>query len=47
MPTSEDLSELPSVADTIDVARENAEANVLTAVTTPKKLEPLSGQGMN
>ena len=45
--TSKDLSELPSVEDTIDVAREDAEANVPTAVTTQKKLEPLSDQGMN
>ena len=37
VPTSKDLSELPSVEDTIDVAREDAEANVLTAVTTPKE----------
>ena len=35
--TSEDLSELPSVEETIDVAREDAEANVPTAVTTPKE----------
>ena len=34
---SKDLSELPSVEDTIDVAREDAEANVPTAVTTPKE----------
>ena len=31
VPTSKDLSELPSVEDTIDVAREDAEANVPTA----------------
>ena len=37
VPTSKDLSVLPSVEDTIDVAREDAEANVLTAVTTPKE----------
>ena len=37
VPTSKDLSELPSVEDTIDVAREDAEANVPTAVTTPKE----------
>ena len=35
--TSKDLSELPSVEDTVDVAREDAEANVPTAVTTPKE----------
>ena len=35
--TSKDLSELPSVEDAIDVAREDAEANVPTAVTTPKE----------
>ena len=38
MPTSKDPSELPSVEDTIDVAREDAEPNVSTAVTTPKEL---------
>ena len=38
MPTSKDLSELPSVEDTIDVAREDAEANVPTAVTTLKEI---------
>ena len=37
VPTSKDLRELPSVEDTIDVAREDAEANVPTAVTTPKR----------
>ena len=37
VPTSKELSELPSVEDTIDVARENAEANVPTAETTPKE----------
>ena len=37
VPTSKDLSELPSVEDTIDVATEDAEANVTTAVTTPKE----------
>ena len=37
LPTSKDLSELPTVEDTIDVAREDAEANVLTAVTTLKE----------
>ena len=36
VPISKDLSELPSVKDTIDVAREDAEANVPTAATTPK-----------
>ena len=35
--TSENLSELPSVEGTIDVAREDAEADVPTAVTTPKE----------
>ena len=42
VPTSKDLSELPSVEDTIDVGREDAEANVPTAVTTPK--EPGAGE---
>ena len=37
VPTSKDLSEVPSVEDTIYVAREDAEANVPTAVTTPKE----------
>ena len=37
VPTSKYLSELPSVEDTIDVAREDAEANVSTAVVTPKE----------
>ena len=37
MPTSKDLSGLPSVQDTIDVAREDSEANVPTAVATPKE----------
>ena len=37
VPTSKDLSELPSVEDTIDVSREDAEANVPTAVATPKE----------
>ena len=37
VPTSQDLSEPPSVEDTIDVAREDAEANVPTAVSTPKE----------
>ena len=37
VPTSQDLSELGSVEDTIDVAREDAEANVPTAVTTPRE----------
>ena len=36
-PTSKDLSELPFVEGTIDVAREDAEANVLSSVTTPKE----------
>ena len=31
------LNVFPSVEDTIDVAREDAEANVLAAVTTPKE----------
>ena len=35
--TSNGLSELPSVEVVIDVAREDAEANVPTAVTTPKE----------
>ena len=39
VPTSKVLSELPSVEDTIDVAREDAEANVPTSVTTPKEPE--------
>ena len=39
VPTSNDVSELPSVEDTIDVAGEDAEANVSTAVTTPKEPE--------
>ena len=37
VPTSKDLSELPSVEDTIEVAREDAEANEPTAVAIPKK----------
>ena len=37
VPTSKDLSEVPSVEDTIYVAREDAEANVPTAVTSPKE----------
>ena len=37
VPTPKDLSELTSFEDTIDVAREDAEANVPTAVTTPKE----------
>ena len=37
VPTSKDLSELPSVEDTIDVATEDAEANVPTTVSTPKE----------
>ena len=37
VPTSKDLSDLPSVEDTIDVAREDAEANVFTAMTTQKE----------
>ena len=35
VPTSKDLSELPSVEDTIHVARKGAEANVPAAVTAP------------
>ena len=46
MLASKDLSELPSVEDTIDVAREDAEATVLTAVTTPKELGAVE-QGTN
>ena len=37
VPTSKDLSELPSVEDTIDVGREDEETNVPTAVSTPKE----------
>ena len=37
MPTSENLSDLPTVEDTIDVAREDAEANVPLAVPSPKE----------
>ena len=37
VPTSKDLSELPSFEDTTDFAREDAGANVPTAVTTPKE----------
>ena len=37
VPTSENLSDLPTVEDTIDVAREDAEANVPLAVPTPKE----------
>ena len=36
VPTSENLSDLPTVEDTIDVAREDAEANVPLAVPSPK-----------
>ena len=36
-PTSKDLSELQSVEDTIDIAREDTEANVPMAVATPKE----------
>ena len=35
MPTSENLSDLPTVEDTIDVAREDAQANVPLAVPSP------------
>ena len=38
MPASENLSDLPTVEDTIDVAREDAEANVPLAVPSPKEL---------
>ena len=44
VPTSKDLSELPPVKNTIDVAWEDAEANVPAVVTTPK--EPRD-QGMS
>ena len=37
VPTLKDLSEVPSVEDTFEVAREDAEANLLTAVTTPEE----------
>ena len=37
VPTSENLSDLPTVEDTIDVAREDAEANVPLAVPSPKE----------
>ena len=37
MPTSKDVGGLPSVEDTIDIAREDAEARVPAAVTTPKE----------
>ena len=37
MPTLKDLSELQSVEGTIDVAREDADANVPTAVAAPKE----------
>ena len=37
VPTSENLSDLPTVEDTIDVAREDAEANVPSAVPFPKE----------
>ena len=37
MPTSENLSDLPTVEDTIDVGREDAEANVPLAVPSPKE----------
>ena len=38
VPTTKDLIGFPSVEDTIDVAREDAEANVPTAVATPKEV---------
>ena len=41
------MSELPSVEDTIDVAREDAEANVLTAVATPKELGAVERSSMH
>ena len=37
VPTSENLSDLPTVDDTIDVGREDAEANVPLAVPSPKE----------
>ena len=37
VPTSQNMSELSSVEDTIDVAREDAEANVPMAVSTSKE----------
>ena len=37
VPTLENLSDLPTVEDTIDVAREDAEANVPLAVPSPKE----------
>ena len=37
MPTSENLSDLPTVEDTIDIAREDAEENVPVAVPSPKE----------
>ena len=37
VPTSKSLNELPSVEDTIDVVREDAEANVPAVLTTPKE----------
>ena len=37
VPTSENLSDLPTVEATIDVAREDAEANVPLAVPSPKE----------
>ena len=36
-PHQKDLSDLPTVEDTIDVAREDAEANVPLAVPSPKE----------
>ena len=44
-PTSKSLNELPSVEDTIDVAREDAEANVLTVLTTPKECGAVERSG--
>ena len=37
VPTSENLSDLPTVEDKIDVAREDADANVPLAVPSPKE----------
>ena len=37
VPASKDLSGPPSLEDTFDVAREDAEANVPTVVTNPKE----------
>ena len=45
VPTSKDLSELPSVEDTMDVAREDAEAHLPTAVATPKERRTVERSG--